>query len=191
MFLDCDSDIACKGPTIFKTTTQPAHSSTWIGLWLVSIQWVIAHRISCIFTEIKFYQMQDHGWAEAELTLENGTFQKHHLWKRICGLISLLNSREQSEVRAKLKAVNTYRPGREEEVRPSQLGPSAPASRSSLYLLVFESVVTAVNTSRTWHLAGWGEGRGKGLLGSCQDLGPVPGNGKFSCPEIILRHDIQ
>lgn len=39
---------------------------------------------------------------EAELTLENGEFPEITLWMGICGLILLLHSRGQSEVRAKL-----------------------------------------------------------------------------------------
>ena len=42
------------------------------------MQWVIAHRVSCIFTEIKLLINAGSLPGEAELTLENGTFQKHH-----------------------------------------------------------------------------------------------------------------
>lgn len=65
-------------PATFKTSPYLIRPSMWIGLWLVSMQWVIAHRASCIFTEIKLLPNAGSLPGEAELTLENGTFQKHH-----------------------------------------------------------------------------------------------------------------
>lgn len=75
-------------------------------------------------------------------------------------------------MRAKLNSVYTSRPGREQGGQTLPTRTQCPSfSLLSLYLLVFVSIVAAVNTSLTWRLTWRGEGRGKGLLGSCNILG--------------------
>lgn len=51
--------------------------STLICLWLVSAEWAIAHKVSCIFT-YKMLPNTGSLFEEAEFAMENGDFQKQN-----------------------------------------------------------------------------------------------------------------